>query len=80
MLDIARASHLPEYLHKAKATDNLPRGLCVKPRMMLLSTDETTTNLWKEQTKLNTMRYMKVAIAHYEKIIRNTTEIIGEVY
>ncbi|KAL5506221.1 hypothetical protein EMCRGX_G007819 [Ephydatia muelleri] len=79
MLDIAHASHHLEYLQRAEATGNLPRGLSVKPRMMMLvSADETTTKLWKEQTKINTLGYMRVAMTHYENIVRDRTENIGE--
>lgn len=79
MLNIAHASHHLEYLQRAEATGNLPRRLSVEPRVMLVSADETTTKLWKEQTKLNTLGYMKVAMAHHEKIIKDRTETIREV-
>ena len=77
MLDIA--SHHLEYLQRAEATGNLPRGLSVEPRMMPVSADETTTKLWKEQTKLNTLGYMRVAMTHYENIVRDRTENIGQI-
>ena len=44
-----------------------------------MSADETTTKLWKEQTKINTLGYMRVAMTHYENIVRDRTENIGEI-
>ena len=79
MLDIAHASHHLEYLQRAEATGNLPRGLSVEPRMMLVSADETTTRHWKEQTKANTLGYMRVAMAHYQRIIEDRTQTIADV-
>ena len=44
-----------------------------------MSADETTSRLWKEQTKFNTLGYMKVAIAHYQKTIDERTETVADV-
>ena len=76
MSDIAHASHHLEFLKRAEGTGMLPRGLTVEPRMMLVFADETTSAEWKEQTKLNTLGYMKVAIRHYEKTISDRTATI----
>ena len=46
--------------------------------MMLVFADETTTQEWKEQTKQNTLGYMKVAIRHYDKTITDRTFTISE--
>ena len=78
MIDIAHASHHLEFLRRAEATGILPRGLTVEPRMMLVFADETTTQEWKEQTKQNTLGYMKVAIRHYDKTITDRTSTISE--
>eukprot|EP00731_Ephydatia_muelleri_P015004 Em0008g724a len=76
MSDIAHASHHLEFLKRAEGTGMLPRGLTVEPRMMLVFADETTSAEWKEQTKQNTLGYMKVAIRHYEKTISDRTATI----
>ena len=78
IIDIVHASHHLEFLRRAEATGILPRGLTVEPRMMLVFADETTTQEWKEQTKQNTLGYMKVAIRHYDKTITDRTSTISE--
>ena len=62
MVDIAHASHHLDYLKKAETSNILPRGLKVEPRMMLVAADRATANEWAEQTRLNTLGYMRVAM------------------
>ena len=71
MTDIAHASHHLDFLRTAEETNSLPLGLVVEPRMMLVFADKSTADEWKEQTKRNTLGYMKVAIymRHYEKLL-----------
>ena len=66
MTDIADASHHLDLLRTAEETNTLPRGLVVEPRLVFA--DKSTADEWKEQTKRNTLGYMKVAMRHYEKL------------
>ena len=69
MTDIAHASHHLDFLRTAEETNTIPRGLVVEPRMMLVFADKSTADEWKEQTKRNTLGYMKVTMRHYKKVL-----------
>ena len=78
MIDIAHASHHLDHLTKAAATNKLPRGLTVEPRMMLVDADDETEAEWRNQTRLNTLAYINIALNHYKKVITRKTGQIAE--
>ena len=78
LIDIAHASHHLDYLTKAAASNKLPRGLTVEPRMMLVDADDEMEAEWREQTRLNTLAYIQIAIRHYNKVITRKTGQIAE--
>ena len=52
MIDIAHASHHLDHLTKAAATNKLPRGLTVEPRMMLVDAHDETEAKWRLNKRL----------------------------
>ena len=78
LIDITHASHHLDHLAKAVATNKLPRGLIVEPRMMLVDADDETKAEWREQTRLNTLAYIQIALCHYKKVITRKTGQIAK--
>ena len=79
MTAIAHASHHADHLSRAIELGNLPKGFSASPRMMLMFADDTTQKEWQEQTKLNTLGYMRVSERHHNRVIEKRKAEIADI-
>ena len=79
MTAIAHASHHADHLSRAIESGNLPKGFSASPRMMLMFADDTTQKEWQEQTKLNTLGYVRVSERHHNRVIEKRKAEIADI-